>query len=154
MNYTLFAIDGRLSTYLLPGSDDDNDGRVDEDPAQDDDRDGLEDEDDRDNVDNDLDGLVDEDPAVDDDRDGVVNEDPGRTPVHAQTDPTIARDTTLAAWRLLEVITTRSPSVTLGVGQFGGREHEHPNEHGHDSGRARQRTAIPLRGQLRGCLQP
>ena len=120
VNYTPFAIDGRLSTYLLPGTDDDNDGRVDEDPAQDDDRDGLEDEDDRDRVDNDLDGLVDEDPAVDDDRDGVVNEDPGRTPVHAQTDPTIARDTTLAAWRLLEVITTRSPSVTLGVGHSAG----------------------------------
>jgi Alpha/beta hydrolase domain len=120
VNYTPFAVDGKLTTYLLPGTDDDNDGRVDEDPAQDDDRDGLEDEDERDGVDNDLDGLVDEDPSVDDDRDGRVNEDPGRTPVHAQTDPTIARDTTLAAWHLLKVITARSPSVTLGVGHSAG----------------------------------
>lgn len=120
VNYTPFALDGRLSTFLLPGTDDDEDGRVDEDPAQDDDRDGLEDEDVRDNIDNDLDGLVDEDVAVDDDGDGQINEDPGRTPVHAQTDATIGRDTTLVAKHLLKVLTARSPSVTLGVGHSAG----------------------------------
>jgi alpha/beta hydrolase family protein len=120
VNYTPFALDGRLSSFLLPGTDDDNDGRVDEDPAQDDDRDGLEDEDPRDNVDNDSDGLVDEDPAVDDDGDGRVNEDPGPTPANVQIDVTMGRDTTLLAKHLLKVITSRSPTVTIGTGHSTG----------------------------------
>jgi hypothetical protein len=119
-NYTPYAMDGRLSSFLLPGTDDDNDGRIDEDPGQDDDGDGLEDEDPRDFIDNDLDGLIDEDVPVDDDRDGRINEDPGRTPIQLMQDATLARDTTLVAKRLLKVITTRTPTVTLGTGHSGG----------------------------------
>jgi hypothetical protein len=119
-NLTPFALDGQSWTFSLPGTDDDNDGRIDEDPAQDDDRDGLEDEDPRDGVDNDADGLVDEDPAVDDDGDGRLNEDPGRTTVMAVLDPTIARDTTFVAKHLLETLTGRLPTVTLGVGHSAG----------------------------------
>ena len=116
VNYTLLALDGRPSSFLLPGSDDDNDGRIDEDPLQDDDGDGLEDEDVRDGLDSDGDGLVDEDPAVDDDGDGRVNEDAGRAPIMVQGDVTIQRDTTLVAKYLLKRLAARAPTVTLGTG--------------------------------------
>ena len=143
VNYTPTDAEGRLySTYLHPGTDDDKDGLVDEDPTQDDDGDGLGDEDPIDNFDNDLDGLVDEDPPIDDDKDGLMNEDPGHAPVDTTWDVPIARDMARVAKRLLKVLRHRKPTLTLGTGHSAGAYANFMLNVGHDPNRISRRLIL------------